>query len=336
MKRLSYRPDDSTKMYVWALILPLLLSMVLALFLQGAERDGDENFLIASQPWFVVMMRLASAGLLIALFFVYNRVNRISGWTATGIKNKASPLKVVLCLILAGGLVWFSSPFIEMISVGLSQIGVTVKTGLDLPLTNGWWYILAIVLVGIIPAVVEEFIFRGVILNGLRKWDKWPAILISALMFCLMHGSVVQFTYTLILGVVLGWVMWETRALWLTILMHFINNAVVITAMFITEQQGIPNVLPTALSTADILYAVGMMLVAVALVIAVFILIKRLKSKETDAVISSTGKSEQTVVQSVSQLPEEAETVAENKNKNLLLLLTGICLAIFITIISIV
>ena len=80
--------------------------------------------------------------------------------------------------------------------------------------------------------VVEELIFRGVIMHGLmRNYSKFTAVFVSALMFALFHLNPWQFPATFILGIVLGILMVRTRNIYLCILGHAINNGLVLFGM---------------------------------------------------------------------------------------------------------
>lgn len=81
----------------------------------------------------------------------------------------------------------------------------------------------------IIAPIVEELIFRGVIMHGLmRNYSKFTAVFVSALMFALFHLNPWQFPATFILGILLGILMLRTRNIYLCILGHAINNGLVL------------------------------------------------------------------------------------------------------------
>ena len=81
----------------------------------------------------------------------------------------------------------------------------------------------------IIAPVVEELIFRGVIMHGLmRNYPKLIAIVVSALFFALFHLNPWQFPATFLLGLLLGWVMVVTRNIFACIIGHSINNLLVL------------------------------------------------------------------------------------------------------------
>ncbi len=92
----------------------------------------------------------------------------------------------------------------------------------------------------IMAPVVEELIFRGIIMHGLmRNYSKVTAIFVSALMFALFHLNPWQFPATFILGLILGTLMIRTRNIFLCILGHAINNGLALASMTLgAEDQG--------------------------------------------------------------------------------------------------
>ena len=74
------------------------------------------------------------------------------------------------------------------------------------------------------PALLEEFAFRGVVLSAMRKFGDWPAILLSAILFSLMHGNFVQIPFTIFFGVASGVITVVTGSIWPAVFVHFANN----------------------------------------------------------------------------------------------------------------
>ncbi|MFV0289306.1 MAG: lysostaphin resistance A-like protein [Mangrovibacterium sp.] len=91
----------------------------------------------------------------------------------------------------------------------------------------GFWGVL--VRVAVIAPIVEELIFRGVIMHGLmRNYPKAVAIFLSGLLFALFHLNPWQFSATFFLGCLLGWLMIITQNIFACILGHAINNLIVL------------------------------------------------------------------------------------------------------------
>ena len=82
-------------------------------------------------------------------------------------------------------------------------------------------------LAGVIMApITEEIAFRGVLLRGLlrMRWHPWVAIVVSALVFALFHGTELQMFGTTIFAIIVGWLYWQTKSLLPGMIMHIINN----------------------------------------------------------------------------------------------------------------
>ncbi|WBA42636.1 CPBP family intramembrane glutamic endopeptidase [Hymenobacter canadensis] len=87
--------------------------------------------------------------------------------------------------------------------------------------------------------VLEELLLRGVLLQGLLRnfpGRPWIAIGQSALIFGLMHANPPQSLATFVLGLLMGWLYYRTRSLWLCMGVHFLNNLFAFTAMLATTE----------------------------------------------------------------------------------------------------
>ena len=84
--------------------------------------------------------------------------------------------------------------------------------------------------------IMEEICFRGLILDGLLKTRcrPWLAILISALLFALLHGLGANFVTAMLFGILVGWLYWRTGSIIPGIIIHITNNS--LTAIDISNQ----------------------------------------------------------------------------------------------------
>jgi sodium transport system permease protein len=134
-------------------------------------------------------------------------------------------------LLLAGAtpvawiLAWLQSHVIEVPVELLEAMGDFLQA--DDPMRVLW----LLFVIALIPALCEETLFRGAILSGLRRRHGMvAAVLLNGALFGLLHApqAVFRFLPTAWLGVVLAWVAWETRALWLAVLLHAVNNGAIL------------------------------------------------------------------------------------------------------------
>ena len=73
--------------------------------------------------------------------------------------------------------------------------------------------------------ILEELIFRGIILDGLlKKYAPFKSIFLSSLLFGIVHLNPWQFIAALGIGFFMGWVYHKTGKLSLCIIIHFVNN----------------------------------------------------------------------------------------------------------------
>lgn len=87
---------------------------------------------------------------------------------------------------------------------------------------------ITVVLVG---PFVEELFFRGTILTSFKKYGENFAIVFSSLCFALMHMNLAQGIPTFFMGCILGYMYTKSGSLWLSILIHALNNGVSFIAM---------------------------------------------------------------------------------------------------------
>lgn len=78
---------------------------------------------------------------------------------------------------------------------------------------------------GFIGPICEEIIFRGIILKEfLQTYSPTKAILYSALIFGIIHFIPLQVISAFFAGLVLGYIYYKTKSLWLPIIIHILNN----------------------------------------------------------------------------------------------------------------
>ena len=85
-------------------------------------------------------------------------------------------------------------------------------------------YVLMLIYVLAVGPLVEELIFRGLLMNHLLRFGERFAVYATAVLFALMHGNLSQFAPALLTGLVLGYVRVKSGSLRLTMLAHLLNN----------------------------------------------------------------------------------------------------------------
>ena len=95
--------------------------------------------------------------------------------------------------------------------------------------------------VAVLPAFAEEFAFRGVIMGSLRPYSDALALLVSSAAFALMHGNFVQIPFTFCCGLAFGFIAVKTNSLLPSIIIHFLNNALAVTADILSAYSVVPD-----------------------------------------------------------------------------------------------
>jgi len=139
-------------------------------------------------------------------------------------------------------------------------------------------YIAAVVVLALLPAIIEELIFRGVVLKGLSRYGMVAAVLGSAILFSLFHLSPTQTIFQFILGIVFAVIVIRTGKIVYAMILHFINNFIIVTYTYIAGT----SVIGFSWSAEIILLAVGLLIVGVGLIIWLLRSLKREKEFEVD------------------------------------------------------
>lgn len=156
---------------------------------------------------------------------------------------KINPIHTIM-LILVGIGITIAANYVGTIILNLlSMIGITP---VDMPeLQDGSWQalVLNILIIGVLPAILEETLFRGLVLQSLRYAGDTIAIIVSALLFGLMHGTLYQIPFAFILGIAFGYIAIRTGNILITMFLHFYNNSmsVILEYIFYNDAEEVAN-----------------------------------------------------------------------------------------------
>ena len=101
-------------------------------------------------------------------------------------------------------------------------------------------FLINLLMIAIIPAIGEEFIFRGCIQNIFTRWTKnihW-GIWISAIIFSAIHMQFYGFIPRMLLGALFGYLLVWGKSMWLPVLAHLINNGSAVILSYIYQLKG--------------------------------------------------------------------------------------------------
>jgi membrane protease YdiL (CAAX protease family) len=103
---------------------------------------------------------------------------------------------------------------------------------------NIWGLLFNVFMIALIPAVGEEFLFRGVLQRIFREWFRngHLAVWLAGVLFSLAHYQFLGFMPRIILGVLFGYIFLWTGNIWFPVIAHFVNNAVGVIYYFLYLQ----------------------------------------------------------------------------------------------------
>ncbi len=104
-------------------------------------------------------------------------------------------------------------------------------------------YLFVLVVIALAPALFEEVLFRAGLQQILINWTKRPilSIIITSIIFSAVHVSYYGFLPRAALGVVLGLIFYYSKNIWLSILLHLLNNGISITLLYLYSKNGKPS-----------------------------------------------------------------------------------------------
>jgi uncharacterized protein len=164
-------------------------------------------------------------------------------------------LYVILTLIVAipllNGLALFNSemilpPWMHSLEVKIKSMEETAGrlTGLFLNGGNGLTLAVNMFMIALLPALGEEFLFRGVIQRLLTEWtrNKHAGIWMAAFIFSFIHFQFYGFLPRFLLGLYFGYLLVWSSSIWVPVTGHFINNGfAVLYYHFATKPMGETN-----------------------------------------------------------------------------------------------
>ncbi len=226
-QKTTYYPTTIEAIHLLVLytVLQALVDFPLALY----DYNHDSNWL--SNPW----ISFFSSTLITAFIFIFGFRNTKGTVRQVLALNSFNPLILLPILILLPSL-QFLIGFVNQAVDKVLPAPPWFWELFERILNNHYGFWGAAYKVVVVAPIVEETLFRGIIMYGLmRNYKSWYAILLSGILFSLFHLNPWQMTYTFFLGILLGWLMVRTKSLPLTILAHALNNLIVLISISFPE-----------------------------------------------------------------------------------------------------
>ena len=204
--------------YTAAALLGILLAYLLAAV---ASAVGGERY--AEKDWYLylayLMPQLAIFGAVAVYFFRSKEPVRAPF-------QKTHPKYFLVALLMEFSLSELNGLFIS----GLEELGYS-SGGVTVPDLSGWNLLPALLVIGLLPALLEETLFRGIVARKMHDdgWGFAAAVLLSGALFALFHGRPEQTVYQFLCGCCFSLVALRAGSILPTMAGHFLNNAAILT-----------------------------------------------------------------------------------------------------------
>lgn len=138
----------------------------------------------------------------------------------------------LICL----GIAYCTLPFVSLIVILTSYLQPNLAEATMNELKDSS-FLSMLFLVAVQPAVFEEMVFRGAALHGYRSLGPKKAILVSALLFAMLHMNLQQALYAFLLGATFAFLVQRTGSIFASMLPHFLINALNCASVYFAPPQ---------------------------------------------------------------------------------------------------
>ena len=154
-----------------------------------------------------------------------------------GTRVKIIGVKVILWTILLAVILIPVMSFLNLASQLLVPNNVVVQIEHYTMLTgSAVWdkpLLLNLFYMAVLPAVVEEFLFRGVLFQGFRSCGLFKTAVITSLMFALAHGNLNQFLYAFVVGLFMAYLVEASGSVYAAMLAHMCLNTSTVVMVYL-------------------------------------------------------------------------------------------------------
>lgn len=148
--------------------------------------------------------------------------------------EKAAPATKVMALLLGLGGCAVANYAASYVSAILDSFGIVPPENPTYLESTPQSLLVNLVVLALLPALLEEFAFRKCILGTLQKYGQGVAVVVSALLFGIVHGGIAQSVFAFLVGLVLGFITVKMGNVWIAVAVHFINNALSVVVEYVT------------------------------------------------------------------------------------------------------
>lgn len=223
------RPDNKSN---WPTIMGsnILYLIVLTLMLASSILFGSQDIssLGANEFYFrTFVLEVGIIGVPPLLYLLYKRADVSKVIRLNRISAKEVFLVIGMAIFGYGIVIFINYIWLWIIS----HIGPPIPQP-NPPIQTGGQYVAALICVAVVPALVEEFLFRGVIMRGYETMGRRVGIIMSGILFAILHMSLASLPAIILLGIVISYIVQRSDSILTGMVYHFTNNAIAVTLVY--------------------------------------------------------------------------------------------------------
>ncbi len=175
-----------------------------------------------------ILLGLISQGIILAVAITFFKIKKVGFFSGEGYTFNVNAIDLLMSvmLILAIGLCFYSLhvSFLDDMTGIFGDLGLTIPESVVKNSNIFYMAFYTFIIVPIFPAIIEELLFRGIVMRGMAKNGVVFSIIGSSILFATMHGSVGMLILQFLVGLSIGIVVTITKNHFYGVAMHFTNN----------------------------------------------------------------------------------------------------------------
>ena len=231
-KLFRWEPSDGSAVFLGSYVLKLLLQVIIVIVLGVTDVDPDFSKTIAYAC--IITSSNEIAFLLTPL--AYGKIKGYDTIRGMGFEGRFSLWATLLVIPLSVALICMGQPLAEGFVRLVALIGYDISAATSIMPSTPGELAATLILVALLPAIAEEYVFRGCVARAFARKGYVFAVFMSALLFAIMHGSPLQLVHQFLIGVVCAVLFFATRSLWPPIILHFLNNAIALVLGYVQNR----------------------------------------------------------------------------------------------------
>ena len=231
-KLFRWEPSDGSAVFLGSYVLKLLLQVIIVIVLGVTDVDPAFSKTIAYAC--IITSSNEIAFLLTPL--AYGKIKGYDTVRNMGFEGRFSLWATLLVIPLSVALICMGQPLAEGFVRLVALIGYDTSAATSIMPSTPGELAATLILVALLPAIAEEYVFRGCVARAFARKGYVFAVFMSALLFAIMHGSPLQLVHQFLIGVVCAVLFFATRSLWPPIILHFLNNAIALVLGYVQNR----------------------------------------------------------------------------------------------------